>query len=327
VLQDVFGACLCVSFLQQLRLPNAKVAGTLLALAFLYDIFFVFITPLLFGGRSVMIDVVTGGAGAGGAAGDDCSYAAGACEVKVSCYSWCSLYPSDGQCLVANDFLRLLLMFPRLSGSPSGSTGSAGAASMNGFAMLGLGDVVLPSLLLTFALRLDYVSGRPVQKGYFVYLAPGYALGLLMANLAVVLMRQGQPALLYLVPCTLGVMLWLARGRKELDDLWRGPEALKPPYFSSALLGMSSRGGGSSASGGGDAPAAAAQQYAGGLGAAPAATAPATVETGTIAVMPPLAHNAGGSALQNPEDSREPASLVGRRADSSSVTEEGAATV
>jgi len=314
VLQDIFGACLCVSFLQQLRLPNAKVAGTLLALAFLYDIFFVFVTPLLFGGRSVMIDVVTGGAGAGGAGGDDCSYAAGACEVKVPCYSWCSLYPSDGQCLVANDFLRLLLMFPRLSGSPSGTTGGAGAASMNGFAMLGLGDVVLPSLLLTFALRLDYVSGRPVQKGYFVYLAPGYALGLLLANLAVVLMRQGQPALLYLVPCTLGVMLWLARGRKELDDLWRGPEALKPPYFSSALLGMSSRGGSSAAGGGG--PAAAAQQYVGGVGAAPAATAPATVETGTIALMPPLAHNAGGSTLG-----------LGRRADSSSVAEEGAATV
>jgi hypothetical protein len=40
--------------------------------------------------------------------------------------------------------------------------------------------------------------------GSFKWLVLGYAVGLAMANLAVYLMEKGQPALLYLVPLTLG---------------------------------------------------------------------------------------------------------------------------
>ena len=99
-----------------------------------------------------------------------------------------------------------------------------------------------------------------------------------MANLAVVLMQQGQPALLYLVPCTLGVMLWMARGRKELEDLWRGPTALTPPYFSASLLGMSTR----ESDGGGEEHS----SNTGNNGYSP------DQGVGTIAVLPPLSCNA-----------------------------------
>lgn len=59
-LQDVFGVCLCLQFLNLVRLPSLSVATLLLGLAFAYDVFFVFLTPLLFGGTSVMVKVATG---------------------------------------------------------------------------------------------------------------------------------------------------------------------------------------------------------------------------------------------------------------------------
>ena len=62
ILQDLFGACMCVLFLSVIRLPSLRVATFLLIAAFFYDIFFVFISPLVFN-KSVMIHVATGGDG------------------------------------------------------------------------------------------------------------------------------------------------------------------------------------------------------------------------------------------------------------------------
>ncbi|KAG9154455.1 hypothetical protein Leryth_023903 [Lithospermum erythrorhizon] len=52
--QDVLGICLMITVLQLAQLPNIKVATILLCSAFLYDIFWVFISPLIFK-TSVMI--------------------------------------------------------------------------------------------------------------------------------------------------------------------------------------------------------------------------------------------------------------------------------
>mmetsp|Transcript_14705 Transcript_14705/g.30404 ORF Transcript_14705/g.30404 Transcript_14705/m.30404 type:complete len:259 (+) Transcript_14705:1-777(+) len=62
---------------------------------------------------------------------------------------------------------------------------------------------------------------------YFVPLVVSYAIGLFMANAAVYLMQMGQPALLYLVPCTLGTMTYKGWKRNELMSLWNGPKILK----------------------------------------------------------------------------------------------------
>lgn len=55
-----------------------------------------------------------------------------------------------------------------------------------------------------------------------VLLFPAYGIGLLVTFVALALMQRGQPALLYLVPCTLvtscGVALW----RRELGTFWTG---------------------------------------------------------------------------------------------------------
>lgn len=65
------------------------------------------------------------------------------------------------------------------------------------------------------------------SKGYFVPLVIAYAIGLLMANVAVYVMNMGQPALLYLVPCTLGTMCVLGHQNHELKQLWDGPRILQ----------------------------------------------------------------------------------------------------
>jgi hypothetical protein len=62
-------------------------------------------------------------------------------------------------------------------------------------------------------------------QGYLFPLMCAYAVGLLLANVAVVLMQQGQPALLYLVPCCLGTMAVVGRG--ELKEMWGGSKILR----------------------------------------------------------------------------------------------------
>lgn len=60
VLQDILGICFCISLIKNIRLPNLKVCTILLLLLLIYDIFFVFITPLFSAGKSVMVQVATG---------------------------------------------------------------------------------------------------------------------------------------------------------------------------------------------------------------------------------------------------------------------------
>jgi signal peptide peptidase-like protein 2B len=54
-----------------------------------------------------------------------------------------------------------------------------------------------------------------------------YAIGLAMANAAVYIMQMGQPALLYLVPCCLGTMVYIGHKSGELNDLWEGPRVIR----------------------------------------------------------------------------------------------------
>lgn len=169
--QDVLGICLMITVLQMARLPNIKVASALLSAAFVYDIFWVFISPLIFH-ESVMIAV---------ARGDN----------------------SGGEAIP------MLLRIPRFF-DPWG-----------GYDMIGFGDILFPGLLVAFSYRYDRVNKKGIWNGYFLWLIIGYAFGLFLTYVALYLMDgHGQPALLYLVPCTLGLIVILGRIRGELDDLW-----------------------------------------------------------------------------------------------------------
>lgn len=206
VTQDVMGACMCIMFLSLIKLNSMKVASILLLVAFFYDIFFVFITPLIFKGESVMITVATSG---GPPKADP---------------MWCEKYPDDANCQ-GGDPLPMLLTMPRIADYQGGAS------------LLGLGDIVLPGLLLSFAARLDaaktfmgVVAGNDGSNGnstYFWPLVVAYAIGLMMANVAVYVMNMGQPALLYLVPMCLGSMCVMGWRRNELAGLWEGPKLIR----------------------------------------------------------------------------------------------------
>lgn len=72
-----------------------------------------------------------------------------------------------------------------------------------------------------------YKSGDILSSSYFGPILLAYAIGLAMANIAVYVMNMGQPALLYLVPCCLGTMVYLGWKRQELRQLWEGPRVLE----------------------------------------------------------------------------------------------------
>ncbi|OEL36617.1 Signal peptide peptidase-like 2 [Dichanthelium oligosanthes] len=168
--QDVLGICLMITVLQMARLPNIRVASALLSAAFVYDIFWVFISPLIFH-ESVMIAV---------ARGDN-----------------------------TGESIPMLLRIPRFFDPWGGDD------------MIGFGDIIFPGLLVAFSYRYDRASKKGILKGYFLWLTVGYAVGLFLTYLALFLMDgHGQPALLYLVPCTLGLIVILGWVRGDLHDLW-----------------------------------------------------------------------------------------------------------
>jgi hypothetical protein len=62
ILQDILGSTLILGILRTVHLPNLKIGVILLVVFFLYDIFFVFITPFFTkDGKSIMVKVATGG--------------------------------------------------------------------------------------------------------------------------------------------------------------------------------------------------------------------------------------------------------------------------
>uniref|UniRef100_K3X0Z0 PA domain-containing protein n=1 Tax=Globisporangium ultimum (strain ATCC 200006 / CBS 805.95 / DAOM BR144) TaxID=431595 RepID=K3X0Z0_GLOUD len=191
-LQDVFGISLCFIFLSTVQLPNLKVATLLLSLAFIYDIFFVFISPAIFG-SSVMEDVATGGPAA---------YT----RSDYPGLDYCERYPEYPACIDPEP-MPMLLVLPRIMDW------------VGGVSMLGLGDIIIPGMLLSFALRFDY-SPKSLGENYYRSVCIGYAVGLGMANIAVTVMQMGQPALMYLVPTTLGSLLTLAWMNGDLRAMW-----------------------------------------------------------------------------------------------------------
>ncbi|XP_065859595.1 signal peptide peptidase-like 4 [Euphorbia lathyris] len=177
--QDILGIALIITVLQIVHVPNLKVGTVLLSCAFLYDIFWVFVSKLWFK-DSVMIVVARG--------------------------------DKSGE-----DGIPMLLKIPRMF-DPWG-----------GYSIIGFGDIILPGLLVTFALRYDWLTKKNLRTGYFLWAMTAYGLGLLITYVALNLMDgHGQPALLYIVPFTLGTFLTLGKKRGELKALWTRGEPESP---------------------------------------------------------------------------------------------------
>ncbi|KDP25425.1 hypothetical protein JCGZ_20581 [Jatropha curcas] len=177
--QDILGIALIITVLQIVHVPNLKVGTVLLSCAFLYDIFWVFVSKKFFH-ESVMIVVARG--------------------------------DRSGE-----DGIPMLLKIPRMF-DPWG-----------GYSIIGFGDILLPGLLIAFSLRYDWLANKSLRAGYFLWAMIAYGLGLLITYVALNLMDgHGQPALLYIVPFTLGTFLALGKKRGDLNVLWTRGEPERP---------------------------------------------------------------------------------------------------
>jgi signal peptide peptidase-like protein 2B len=90
------------------------------------------------------------------------------------------------------------------------------------FTLIGLGDIVLPGLLLGFAMRFDDSKRIDLTSGYFAVTMTGYIVGLTMCEVIVGSFHLAQPAMIYLVPGTLIPFYVMALYRGELGDAWKG---------------------------------------------------------------------------------------------------------
>ncbi|XP_078729853.1 signal peptide peptidase-like 3 isoform X1 [Lampetra fluviatilis] len=203
LLMDALAMGLCVAMIAFVRLPSLKVSCLLLSGLLIYDVFWVFFSAYIFS-SNVMVKVATQPA-----------------DNPIDVLSRKLHFPQGGR-----DGPRLSLpgklVFPSSSGSH--------------FSMLGIGDIVMPGLLLCFVLRYDNYKkqangvdadaafpSRMQRVSYFHCTLIGYFIGLLTATIASRIHRAAQPALLYLVPFTLLPLLTMAYLKGDLRRMWSEP--------------------------------------------------------------------------------------------------------
>lgn len=185
---NLIGISLCVLFATFCRVPNLKVTVILFTGLFIYDIFFVFFSERFFG-RNVMVEVATS---------TPTNPAAAIASLLHLPFS-----------PVKNLALPAKLIIPTKSGMQS---------------ILGLGDIILPEVLLTLLLEFDLrVSFTPLYRGYFARALLAYFLAITLSFYSNYAFQAAQPALLYIVPACLATTLWLARSKGHLSILWNGP--------------------------------------------------------------------------------------------------------
>jgi minor histocompatibility antigen H13 len=92
--------------------------------------------------------------------------------------------------------------------------------SANNFAMLGLGDIVIPGIFISLLLRFD-VSLKRGRNTYFNVTFIAYIAGLLTTIFVMHVFKHAQPALLYLVPACLGAPLFVALIKGDLPALFQ----------------------------------------------------------------------------------------------------------
>ncbi|KAK3908632.1 Signal peptide peptidase-like 3 [Frankliniella fusca] len=212
LLMDAMGMGLCVALIAFVRLPSLKVSTLLLTGLLIYDVFWVFFSSYIFN-TNVMVKVATRPA----------ENPVGIVARKLHLGGIVKEAPKLS--------LPGKLVFPSLQNSGH-------------FSMLGLGDIVMPGLLLCFVLRYDaYKKSQLLHLGetglppprhlskvsYFHCSLIGYFLGLLTATVSAEVFKAAQPALLYLVPFTLLPLLTMAYLKGDLRRMWSEPFIVHSP--------------------------------------------------------------------------------------------------
>jgi signal peptide peptidase-like protein 2B len=184
-------------------LQSIKIATILLTLFFAYDIFFVFITPLIFK-ESVMESVARG-------------VTAGTFIDLPLLIRWPQiLNPPDAQSFLMIGMGDIVRILPLSTVVPHAV--SHGLTHLL-FCMHGRNQI-LPGIFLNYLYRYDAMKRLSWKTGYYTVGMTGYVLGLLATYVSLILMQRGQPALLYLVPFILLPTILLAYHRGDLRQMW-----------------------------------------------------------------------------------------------------------
>ncbi|XP_039252098.2 signal peptide peptidase-like 2B [Styela clava] len=187
ILQDILGFTFCIHMIKQIRLPSYKISTILLILFFIYDVFYVFITPLFTKNKeSIMVNIATGGGGS------------------------------------SSEELPMLFKMPRFRKSPYSKCGPP-PYSLLGYGDVILPGLHV-GFCAVWDLR---ISNTVRRHAYYIAAIIGYATGLVLTFVGMYLTMMGQPALLYLTPCCLLSTLVVAVKRKELRPIWAGKLPVK----------------------------------------------------------------------------------------------------
>jgi len=199
---DVIAIGLCISFIALVRLPNLKVSALLLLGLVIYDVFWVYFSHYIFT-TNVMVRVATREA-------------------------------ENPLTTIARRFNFNRYHAPRLS--LPGKIVFPSMQQQGRFSLLGLGDIIMPGLVLCFVLRFEsrkrannLYNNNPLlfinRLTYFQCSLLGYCAGLLTATISSEIFKCAQPALLFLVPFTLIPLLLIAHLKGDLNSMWSDPFA------------------------------------------------------------------------------------------------------
>ena len=190
ILNNILGMAFSVFGIENLTLGEYKVGLILLSLLFFYDIFWVFYTP-------VMVSVAK----------------------KI-----------EGP---------VKLMFPKLKEAIEQMRKEKGEDNEYAgkpydpreYNMIGLGDIVIPGIYVALMLRFDIYLYKKAKKDiakfgfknmkYFLVTFIFYNLGIVITLCSMYFFNHAQPALLYLVPCTLVSSSFTALINGDIKTLWK----------------------------------------------------------------------------------------------------------
>ncbi|XP_077564409.1 uncharacterized protein LOC144179857 [Haemaphysalis longicornis] len=200
ILQDLLGMTFSVFLMKTLRLPNLMVIAVLLFLLFIYDIFFVFVTPYILTKEP--------------SPGHTGSYA-------KSSEKGDSIIVEVARGAKTQENIPMVVRVPHFNNQDIN-------ACFGDYSVLGFGDILIPGFLVSYVHGFGLVASQ--TRLYYLVTVGAYGVGLVVTFVALYTMKMAQPALLYLVPITLIPVIGLAWYRGEMKDIWYGYKQETPSH-------------------------------------------------------------------------------------------------
>ena len=198
-LNNLIAVSMAILVISLLKFPNLKVAAILLIGLFFFDIFWVFVSPFIFG-DNVMSEFLK--------------------NFDFLLFFWIlislkrvSVASKKGENPIS--ILSNALHLPNYATKQL----ELPIKLLSLYSMLGLGDIILPGLLSSFAFKMDRKLMNQ-NHSHFKIVLFGFSVGLFMAFFASHFYDSAQPALLYLVPSTLIPFTFFVWRNGNLSQVW-----------------------------------------------------------------------------------------------------------